>query len=174
LPEDVGGPFSLALIPLNSLAHFSTIADRLLLLRAVRERLAPGARLALDVDLDGPRRLASMLGVVWHLGTWDPPVAEPHERDAIVTVSHLVSATRASTDDGLLVTHFFDGVTADGQLRRSVAQMSLALLTRDEVQLTLERAGFVVEDVYGSYELEPYEPGTSRAIFVAHSQPAER
>jgi hypothetical protein len=73
-----------------------------------------------------------------------------------------------------MVTHFYDTVTASGRVRRQIASMALAQLTHGEVQLTLERAGFTVEDVYGSYELDPYEAGAERALFVAHSEPSAR
>jgi SAM-dependent methyltransferase len=171
LGDEVPGPYSLALVPLNTLAHFATVADRLAVLTAVRSRLAPGARLALDVDLEGPRRLLAALGQLWHMGTWEVPESDQQDGD-IVTVSHLVTASRAAEGEGLTVTHFYDAINAHGAVRRSLARMQLAVLTRDEVQLTLERAGFIVEDVYGSYELDRYESGAERAIFVAHSQPA--
>lgn len=166
------GPYSLALIPLNTLAHFATLADRVAVLASIRERLAPGAPLALDLDLEGPRRLLAAQGQLWHMGTWDVPAAGRQDGETLTSVSHLVSAARAPDGEGLLVTHFYDALTAGGEVRRSLARMALAVLTRDEVQLTLERAGFIVEDVYGSYELDRYEAGAERAIFVARSRPA--
>jgi SAM-dependent methyltransferase len=170
LGDTAPGPFSLALIPLNTLAHFATLADRLAVLMAIQRRLAPGARLALDLDLEGPRRLLAAQGQLWHMGTWDVLDTDAQD-EAVIAVSHLSSAARASAGAALTVTHWYDAMTARGDVRRTLARTTLAVLTRDEVHLTLERAGFVVEDVYGSYELEPYEAGAERAIFVAHSRP---
>jgi SAM-dependent methyltransferase len=171
LGDEAPGPFSLALMPLNTLAHFATVADRLAVLTAVRTRLAPGARFALDVDLEGPRRLLAALGQLWHMGTWEVPASDQQDGETVM-VTHLATASRAAKGEGLTVTHFYDALDTRGTVRRSLARMPLAVLTRDEVQLTLEHVGFIVEDVYGSYELDPYESGAERAIFVAHSQPA--
>lgn len=180
------GPFALALIPLNTLAHFVTPADRLAVLAAVRERLVPGGQLIVDVDPHGPRRLLEFPGLLWLLGTWEqgpdtfPPMDATEPTDAAaappatpppapVQIAHFASAVPAAGADAAVVTHFYDAQAADGSLRRVVACMTLALLTRNEVALTLAHAGFTVESVYGSYELEPYAPGAERIIFVAHS-----
>jgi hypothetical protein len=171
LDDQAHGPYSIALIPLNTLAHLATLADRLAVLEATRARLAPGARLALDVDLEGPRRLLSAPGQLWHLGTWDLPTEDPTDSEAVTSVSHFVSAERVATG-GVAVTHFYDALTRHGEVRRSMTRMALAMLTPDEVHLMLERVGFIVEAIYGSYDLDPFEPGDERAIFIAHSRPS--
>lgn len=180
------GPFALALIPLNTLAHFVTPADRLAALSGVRERLVPGGQLIVDVDPHGPRRLLEFPGLLWLLGSWEqgpdplaptlaptlapnaPPATSPAAPEPI-QIAHLASAVPAAEADAAIVTHFYDALAPDGTLRRVVARMTLALLTHNEVALTLAHAGFTVESIYGSYELEPYTPAAERAIFVAHS-----
>jgi hypothetical protein len=37
------------------------------------------------------------------------------------------------------------------------------------MELLLHRAGFSLETVYGSYELEPFDSGSEKMIFVARA-----
>lgn len=160
-------PHSLALIPLNTLAHFTTLDDRLVVLSQVRERLVPGGSLVLDVDLHGPRRLLELPGHLWLDDVW---MIEPQDADrGAVQVAHLFTAFPLPGGDGLLVTHFYDAQAADGTVRRTIARMPMALLTCGEVELTLRQAGFAVEAVYGDFELTPYDTEAQRAVFVAHA-----
>jgi SAM-dependent methyltransferase len=173
LGDAAPGPFALSLLPLNTFAHFATPAERLAVLTRVRERLVPGGRLVLDVDLQGPRRLLESPGQLWLLGAWDLAAAPGAPAIAVgssVQVVHLASAVPHPQVDAAVVTHLYDTQTADGTMRRTIARMTLALLSRGEVELALERAGYAVESVYGSYELEPYAPGAERALFVAHTR----
>lgn len=162
--------FALAIVPLNTFSHFATPSDRLAALAAIRERVVPGGLLALDVDLAGPRRLLESPGQLWLLGAWEASPAEPAAFGAGPRfVQHFASAVPAPEPDAALVTHLYDVQAADGLVHRTLSRMTLALLSRNEVQLTLERAGYTVEAVYGSYDLDPYQPGDERVIFVAHT-----
>jgi SAM-dependent methyltransferase len=171
LGAEAPGPFALALVPLNTFAHFVTPADRLAALAAIRARLVPGGRLVIDLDLDAPRRLLESPGQLWLLGCWEAApgtgAAQGDERPGQVV--HLASAVPAAEADAVVVTHLYDAQPEDGVVRRTISRMTLALLTRNEVEVTLRHAGFIVEAVYGSYELEAHAPGAERAIFVAHS-----
>jgi SAM-dependent methyltransferase len=170
LDASVPASFALAIVPLNTFSHFATPPDRLAALAAIRERVVPGGLLALDLDLAGPRRLLESPGHLWLLGAWEAAPTEPAAADAGPRfVQHFASAVPAPEPDAALVTHLYDVQSSDGLVRRTLSRMTLALLSRNEVQLTLERAGYTVEAVYGSYELDPYQPGDERAIFVAHT-----
>ncbi len=160
---------ALAILPLNTLAHFAAAADRLAVLRQVREHLVTGGRLVLDVDLEGPRRLLAQPGLLWMLGTWDLSRADQGTPDTEVQVIHFVSAAPGAEPDTAIVTHIFDVQRSDGRVRRAVSRMTLGILTRHELELTLEHAGFTLEATYGSYDLEPYVTGAERAICIAHS-----
>jgi SAM-dependent methyltransferase len=161
------GPYSLALIPLNTLAHFATPSDRCDVLTQIRQHLAPGARLAIDLDLEGPRRLCATAGQLWHLGTWE--LGDEAGNGAVRYISHFASAVPGPDGDSIVVTHFYDSVLDDGQVQRSVGRMTIALCTRNEAQLALEQAGYIIEAVYGSFDLDEYETGAERAIVVARS-----
>lgn len=161
---------SLAVIPLNTLAHFATLDGRLAVLDQVRERLVPGGALVLDVDPQGPRRLLEQPGHLWLDEVWTLEPDAGDDQDAgTVLVTHLLTATPLPGGDSLLVTHFYDAQAADGTIRRTIARMPMALLTRAEVELTLRQAGFVVDAVYGDFELTPHDAEAQRAVFVAHA-----
>lgn len=170
LPDEVGSSFSLALLALNTFAHFVTPVDRLAALAQLRARLVSGGRLVLDLDLHGPRRLLESPGRVWLLNMWsESGTGGPDGRMSAGQVTHFASAALAPESDATLITHFYDEQRDDGLVRRTTSRMTLALLTQSEAEITLERAGFAVESIYGSYELDAYENGAERAIFVAHT-----
>lgn len=64
--------------------------------------------------------------------------------------------------------HLYDEVGPDGAVRRTSVELELRYFTRFELELLLERAGFVVEALFGDYELAPYGPGSQRLIAIAH------
>jgi SAM-dependent methyltransferase len=160
---------ALALMPLNTFAHFSTPGDRVKVLDQVRAHVVPGGRLVVDVDLAGPRRLLANPGLLWLMGVWDLNEARDVTSDQPIRVTHFVTAVPDTEPDTALVTHLYDAQGADGVVHRAISHMSIGILTRHEVELTIERAGFTIEAVYGSYELDPYRVGAERAIFVAHT-----
>ncbi len=88
-------------------------------------------------------------------------------------VSHFIAA--GPVREGALVplTHFYDVYEQGGSVARTTSQMTLALLSRGEVELALLHTGYTLDAVYGGYAQEPYEEGASRAIFVATPTAAE-
>jgi hypothetical protein len=51
-----------------------------------------------------------------------------------------------------------------------VVTTHLYLFERSEIELLLEQAGFVIKDVYGNYELGPYELESQRMIVIAEAK----
>jgi SAM-dependent methyltransferase len=163
------GPYALAIVPLNTFAHFARPEDRLALLDQVRQRLVPGGRLVVDLDTEGPRRLLGSPGQVWLVAHLHPSPAAKGEAGGITDVLHFASAELDAEPDVAVVTHIYDAQTRDGRVTRTISRMRLGLISTTEARLTLERAGYVVEAVYGSYELDAYAAGAERAILVARS-----
>jgi SAM-dependent methyltransferase len=161
LPFGDDDQFELALFSLNTFAHLLTVQTRRDALRAVAAHLRPGALLLLDLDLLGTRRLAETAGQLWWRGTWPLP-----ENNAVL-LSHLLTAAPSATPGVLDVTHFYDAHEQGGEVRRSISSMSLALLSKGEVEVALQFAGFVVDEVYGGYDLAPWDDSAARAIFMA-------
>jgi hypothetical protein len=65
------------------------------------------------------------------------------------------------------VLFIYDEVFPDGQMRRTLAPFQARYLYRYEGELLLNKAGFTPEQVYGSYDLDPYGSDSERMIFIA-------
>ena len=153
--------FDLGLFSMNTFAHLLTNQARYQALRALGARLRPGALLLLDLDLLGVRRLAETAGQLWLQGTWPLP-----ENNAVL-LSHLISAAPLTTPGILQVTHMYDVHEQGGEVRRAISAMSLAMVSKGEIDVALQHAGFMVDDVFGGYDLTPWDDASSRAIFMA-------
>jgi SAM-dependent methyltransferase len=155
--------FDAAVFGLGAFAHLTTRDERLRALALVRLHLRPGGLLVIDLDLAGLRRLADTPGQLWHQGTWPLPGPAGAER----YLTHLVCASHAYESGLVSLMHFYDVCDQGGSVARTVSQMTLALLSRGEIEVSLVHAGFHVEAVYGGYAQEPYEEGAGRTLFVA-------
>lgn len=71
------------------------------------------------------------------------------------------------TQQMLHVTWIYDEVTGDGAVKRTFAPVAFRYIFFYELRLLLTLAGFEVEAVYGSPDLEPYEDGCERMIVLA-------
>jgi hypothetical protein len=66
------------------------------------------------------------------------------------------------------VTFLYDRVDADGRVSRRTLPFTLRWLYRFEVEHLLVRAGYELEAIFGSYELDDYSSASERLIAVAH------
>ncbi|HMA37356.1 MAG TPA: class I SAM-dependent methyltransferase [Chloroflexia bacterium] len=152
------GPFDLALCALNSFAYLPTQDAQIAMLTGVQPRLRPGGRLILDlspVDADGP---FPANGELIHQGTWARPDGG--------TVLKFVSGLWDPVAQQQHVHWVYDEVDAAGQIRRTIIPQTIRYTYRWEAQLLLERAGFHLAALYGSYECDPYTAGAARLIVV--------
>lgn len=156
---DAAARFDVALLGQNLLAHLPAAAQRLAALRAVRGLLRHGGRALGDVDLLGPRRLLETSHQLWWQGAW--PL------EAGTRVEHFVSGAPGPLPGTVELVHFYDVHAPGGPVARTTARMTLALLSKGEIETALLASGFAVAAVYGGYDLAPYEEGAGRAIFDA-------
>ena len=82
-------------------------------------------------------------------------------------LTHFVAAEPPREPGLVTLTHFYDVHEQGETVARTISQMTLALLSRGEVELALIHSGYRIEAVYGGYEGEPYEEGAGRALVVA-------
>jgi hypothetical protein len=154
--------FALALWPLNGFLHLPARADQGLALAKVQRALLPGGFLVIDVP--------------------NPHVSFTPDSD-----SHLVVRRTVRTPEGDLVTSMVSTCTnlarqvqemtlcydtvghLDGVVRRTVVEMDLRFVYRYEMEGLLREAGFVLDGVHGSYDLDPYESDSGLMLFVAHT-----
>lgn len=156
----LGREFVLAICPLNTFMHMSTQADQLAALGSAYRHLAPGGRLIVDV--------ASPLAMLMiPAGEALSLQAEWRDEAGSRTVQKFTSVRFDQARQMQYITLIYDKVAADGSVKRSTLRTELRYVFRFEMQLLLERAGFTVEDVYGSPDLEPYEALSESMIFVA-------
>jgi len=155
-----GGPYSLAIIALNSI---------LLLASAERQRAA----VATMARLLGPAGLAV-------IDAWQPSAHDLVAFDGRLSLEwlrtdpetgHEVTKTVAAWFDPAtrlvtLTTIFEEGRPGEPPVRWTRSD-ALRLVTLDELVSFAEAAGLVVEQVAGDHELGPLEPGSDRVVLVA-------
>lgn len=152
--------YRLAFIAINSFMHLTTMEDQLAALRTWRDALLPGGLLVIDVFNPNPQQLLEADGRVEMQGRWFDP-------DTGATVMKHFTRT---LDDALQLQHvlfIYDEVLPDGTVRRTLAPFQARYLYRFEGELLLDKAGFTPEQVYGSYDLDPFTSESERMIFVA-------
>ena len=155
----LGERFNLAFVALNSFTHFLTEEDQERTLRCIHEHLVPGGLLILDLPNPEPALLGEAGGQVVH--EWTRPAPQTGHQllkfrtQRVDTASQLVD-----------LTFIYDEVAPDGQLRRTAIPFTLRYFHRREMELLLDRCGFAVDAIYGSYELDAYRADSLKMIFV--------
>jgi SAM-dependent methyltransferase len=157
----VGGRnFGLVFSAINSFLHLATQTDQLAALGAAIGQLRPGGALVLDIFPPHPDILNEYDGRLLHAGTY----TDPHTGERIDKFS---STVLDSAEQRMDTTFFYDRLQADGRVARTAAPFTFRYITRYELQLLLERAGFSNVTFYGTYDLDPFTAASDRMIAVA-------
>jgi SAM-dependent methyltransferase len=162
LPGRIGGPYNMAFCALNTFAYLTSTADQLKMLRGLAPHLVTHGILIVDLTPPFPPLFAPDDGLLVHQGSF-------HDDEGKVTLHKLVwgrADNAAQTHD---VTIFYDAVDVEGNVTRITDELTLRWTGRYEMELLLEVAGYRVEKVYGGYDLEDFEDGCERMIFVART-----
>lgn len=158
--------FHAILFGLNTFAHLTSKQKRRQALQTAFRHLQPDGRLLIDLDLAGTRRLLHSSGQCYLQGVWKVG-------DGAQWVSHLVSGAPGVEAGTLLVTHFYDCSSSHSEVRRTISQMPLAIISAGELELALAMAGFEILAIYGGFDLAPYDDLSARAILLA-GRPADK
>jgi ubiquinone/menaquinone biosynthesis C-methylase UbiE len=158
----LGQKYRLAILGLGSLGHITTRKDQQSTLAAVRAHLSHGATLIIDISNGDARYMEDLSGHVLHQGTW--PTQDGYY------YTHFVSPASSSEKHLLELTHFYERHQQGGPVERTIITTMLYLFERNELELLLEQAGFVVKDVYGDYELGPFDLDSPRMICIAEAR----
>jgi SAM-dependent methyltransferase len=152
--------YALVLYPLNGFLHLLSAADQLCALRNAYRSLLPGGLLVIDV------------------GNPHAVFVPEHDGQLLVRRQFLVQedvqgTSYAVTETDLsaqcqAVTLVYDELMPDGAVRRTTVETTLRFVYRFEMAQLLERAGFIVDAVYGNYDLDPYETESEVMLFVAY------
>lgn len=155
LPEN---HFALAFIALNSFMHLTTIPDQLAALATIRRALRPHGVFILDLFNPDAHALSQENNRLIVERTFRLPGCE------VIKFAASESDMAAQLN---YMTSFYDTIDASGHWQRKVVRYPLRWFYRYELEHLLARAGFLVESVYGSYHLDPYESSSDRLIVVA-------
>lgn len=157
---DLAGRFNLAFVAANSFSHLSTLDEQLTALAHIRQHLNPGGLLLLDLFNPDPERLLESDGrVVLEKVLTDPD-----------TGHRLLKQFSRWVDFGkqlLSITFIMDDVDGEGSVTRTLFPFTMRYFYRFELELLLRHAGFEVEAIYGSWDLEEFSGDSEKLIAVA-------
>jgi SAM-dependent methyltransferase len=156
------GPFGLAIVAINSFMHLANTADQLAALRQIHAALRPGGLLALDLFNPEPRFLTEQRGALALDKSFS--LADGTRVQKFVA-QHVDMAAQISQ-----VTFIYDELDAEGHVRRGTLPFTMRWLYRYELEHLLARAGFALEGVYGSYELDDYSAESELLLAVARKE----
>jgi ubiquinone/menaquinone biosynthesis C-methylase UbiE len=154
--------FRLGFIALGSFAHLTLRQEQREALTAARAHLSRGATFILDISNADARYMEDLSGQVLHQGSW--------QQEDGTMLTHFVSPASAHNRHLLELTHFYERHQQGGPVQRTVITTHLALFERGEIELLLEQTGFVVKEVYGNYELEPFHLESPRMICISEAR----
>jgi SAM-dependent methyltransferase len=154
------GRFNLAFVAVNSFMHLLNTDDQLAALACIRRHLNPGGLLL--VDLFNPD-LGSLLDARGQV-LMDKTITDPETGHRLVRFHARTVDLGQQTQH---VTFIVDELGGDAHVRRTLFPFSMRYLFRHELELLLRHAGFTVESVYGSYNLDEFSGDSERMIAVA-------
>ena len=159
----IGGEFALATTPFRPFQHILEVEDQISCLRSIREHLAEGGRLVLDLFNPDLNRLVDTKYLKHQ--EMEPEFDMPDGRK-VVRAGRNISRNLADQIVEVELAHYV--THPDGREEVLSQQFRLRYFFRYEVEHLLARAGFHVEQLYGDYDkclFGAKEPG--EMIFVA-------
>jgi SAM-dependent methyltransferase len=158
--------FRTIILGLDGLGLVLRREDQLKALRAARTHATHDGRLVVDVSNGNLRGAAEPPEELLHdLTLPDPDTGRP------ITKFVLRRPKPADQLDELMF--FYDEQDGRGFLKRSMVELRLRWFTRFELELLLQSAGWQVDEIYGTYDLEPYGPSSDRILIVGRPAPGE-
>jgi SAM-dependent methyltransferase len=155
-------PFKMAICALNTFAYLTTTDDQMAMLRALHPLLIRHAILVLDLTPPLPHLLPPSAGETVHQGSY--PDAKTGATIHKLVTGHARPATQTHQ-----VRLIYDIEEKDTSLRRLTQSLTLRWTGRYEMELLLQAAGYRLEKLYGSYDLDAYDDNSERMIFVART-----
>ncbi len=163
LPIDAS-TFGVAIFSLNGLMHLETQADQLAALTEAARILDPRGQLVIDLFNPTPSYLSGLDHGAHLEGIWRDDAGREVEK-----WSHRVIHPATQTIGTRI---WYDSMREDGSIHRVRSAFTLRYIHAAELELMLERAGFVEWKFYGSYELDPFNDASDRLIALAELTPS--
>lgn len=161
LPETP--PFSLIVIPYNTLLHLDT-AQAAATLRQARKYLGENGRLF--IDSANPADIASTPEDA--LLSLENVLTDPETDELIV---HLASNKLDTAAQTLHITWIYDvSAPNGGPVNRTVAQATYHYRYPHQLELLLQEAGCKLLHLWGDYDQSPYDEASDRLLVLATKQ----
>ncbi|MBL8118993.1 MAG: methyltransferase domain-containing protein [Anaerolineae bacterium] len=152
--------YNLVIFPYNGLMHFHDEVAQLQLLRRLRALITADGLLVLDL----PNPADSFASQDTDAMVFEKTFLEPESGHLVMQYS---VSTLDRTEQIIRINWIYDEVGGDGAVKRTVAPVSFRYFFYSELRHLLRLAGFSVEAVYGSPDLDLYEDGCERMIVFA-------
>jgi SAM-dependent methyltransferase len=151
--------FDFIFIPLSSFQHLLEQSEQLACLQSIRQHLAPAGLFIVDIYNPETKVNYPADGRVELAKEFTNPLNGNRVQTFLSITADIARQVRQTT-------FFFDEIFPDGTVRRTVAPLKLRYTYRFEMQLLLEKAGFSIEELYGSHEFDELDEDSDRLIFV--------
>ncbi len=151
--------FGLIIAPLNTFLHNLTLDDQLATLSSIKKHLRPGGLLVLDCFNPDPAQAADDRRLILQRQVIEPDTQRP----AQLWLSRSTDWGQQSQE----LIYLSDRLEADGRVQRVTLDTQFRFVFRHELHLLLKLGGFDVKDLYGSYNLDPFESNSEKLIVVA-------
>ena len=145
---------------LNAFAHLATTLQQTQALDAAHRLLHPEGLLILDLfnpltqEYDVRDRMVTLRNVLA-----DPQTGAPIQQFEVWEVDRDTQVVRTM--------YLYDHLQNDGSIRRVVSEFPVRYSYRYEMEARLAQSNFAVENVFGSYEADPFTGSEEKMIFVA-------
>lgn len=163
----VDGPFDLIAVPFNSLAYLIEREERLACLRAARDLLAPGGRLAFDIIQPRYDFLAESVQSCPPLRVDVDHTAPEYGVDRFLrTYSDVYDALTQT----LRSTNRYEIHHADGRVEHRIGDLDWHIYFPEELELLLESAGLTAVERFGDYERGPWTGASRRYLWLTKAR----
>jgi SAM-dependent methyltransferase len=157
---EISSRFALAIIPINTFMHCYDTEEQLSCLGCVHRHMQSGGQLVVDVYHPDPQSLLEADGRLICDGT-------TRSRQTGNLIQRLYTRRLDLANQTQYITFILDELEAAGTVRRTLFPFRMRFVYRYEMELLLRTAGYNLEAIYGSYDLEPFESDSERMLFVA-------
>jgi SAM-dependent methyltransferase len=151
--------FGLIIVPLNTFLHNLTLEDQLASLACFKKHLRPGGLLVLDCFNPDPAHAADDRRLIVQRSIIDRDTGQA----AMLMLSRATDWGQQLQE----ITYLIDRPDQNGVIQRAVLPATFRFIFRHELHLLLKLGGLDLKEVYGTYELDPFEAGSDKLIGVA-------
>ena len=157
----LGRQFALVIIPFRGFLSLLSVEEQMDCLRCIRDHLAPGGRLIFDVFVPDLEMLVEDDSTPFYV----EDVPHPDSDRRLVVWHHNRFDNHNQINNARTI---LEEVDSGGEVvRRLYREFQIRYIHRFEAQHLLELAGFRVEELYGDFELGPFDDDSTDMVWVA-------